>query len=189
VVLIHEGSGWLTAIASAAKRLRAQGDEPTYSEIVAACPLATLNPATGEAVDKALVYTVFRESCYDEDPEDKWDHRARLSRTALDEAARQRRCAFGHYMLSLNHREAWFFMKLVWCDLCNSILPRTCKKAAELKLARKGGKGWMSRASRQYSDTLRVPKNVAKLLSTDTIRVDADGPFSTRRLLSKFLGS
>ena len=31
-----------TAIASAAKRLKSEGNEPTYSSIVAACPVATL---------------------------------------------------------------------------------------------------------------------------------------------------
>ena len=48
---------------------------------VAACPKATLNPATGQPVDKNLIYTVFREACYDEDPNDTWDHLSRLSKT------------------------------------------------------------------------------------------------------------
>ena len=51
----------VTAIVSAAKRLKAEGEEPTYSAVVAACPQATLNPSTNEPVDKALVYKVFRE--------------------------------------------------------------------------------------------------------------------------------
>ena len=71
----------LTAIVSAAKRLKAEGTEPTYSVVVAACPKATLNPATGQPVDKNLIYTVFREACYDEDPNDTWDHLSRLSKT------------------------------------------------------------------------------------------------------------
>ena len=56
----------VTAIVSAAKRIKAEGEEPTYSAVVAACPQATLNPSTNEPVDKSLVYTVFRESCYDD---------------------------------------------------------------------------------------------------------------------------
>ena len=79
------------AIVSAAKRLKAQGVEPTYAAVVAACPAATRNPATGAAVDKRLIYTVFRESCYDETSEDTWDHRSRLARAALGDEARQRR--------------------------------------------------------------------------------------------------
>ena len=56
----------VTAIVSAAKRLKAEGQEPTYAAVVSSCPLATLNPATGEPVDKARVYTVFREGCHDD---------------------------------------------------------------------------------------------------------------------------
>ena len=69
------------AVVSAAKRLKAEGEEPTYSNIVVACPEATHNPATGEPVDKSLAYTAFRESVYDDEdhPEDTWDHRSRLS--------------------------------------------------------------------------------------------------------------
>ena len=36
----------VTAIVSAAKRIKAQNDEPTYSAVVAACPRATLNAST-----------------------------------------------------------------------------------------------------------------------------------------------
>ena len=50
----------VTAIVSAAKRLKAEDEEPTYSTVVAACPRATLNPETKEPVDKSLVYAVFR---------------------------------------------------------------------------------------------------------------------------------
>ena len=39
-----------TAIVSAAKRLKREGNEPTYSAVVAACPVAALNPKTGERV-------------------------------------------------------------------------------------------------------------------------------------------
>ena len=59
--------GKKSAIVSAAKRLKASGDEPTYGAVVAACPKATLNAETGEPVSKELVYKVFRESCYDDE--------------------------------------------------------------------------------------------------------------------------
>ena len=51
----------VTAIVSAAKRIKAAGDEPTYGAVVAACPRATPNPSTNEPVDKSLVYAVFCE--------------------------------------------------------------------------------------------------------------------------------
>ena len=74
-------------------------------------------------------------------------------------------------MLTLKHSPKWYYDKLVWCDLCNSILPRTQKKANELALARKGGKGWMSKCFREASGNLRQPKGVLKLNSSDTVRV------------------
>ena len=104
----------VTAIVSAAKRLKAQGEEPTYSAVVAACPQATLNPSTNEPVDKALVYKVFRECCYDDDPEDTWAHLPRLSQSTLDEPARERRRAFAEHMLTLRFTANWFYMHVVW---------------------------------------------------------------------------
>ena len=159
------------AIVSAAKRLKSQGTEPTYAAVVAACPRATLNPDTGSPVKKDRVYALFREACYDDDPEDCWDNLRRLARSALDEPSRERRFAFAKHMLTLQHTDKWYSENLVWCDLCNSILPRTQKKANDMALARKGGKGWMSQGSQAHSQNLRQPKHVLKLNSSDTVRV------------------
>ena len=87
---------------------------------------------------------VFRESCYDEDPSRPWANRPRLSRTAVDEDTQAKSGAWAEYMLSLRHADQRYVDNLVWCDLRNSVLPRTRKKASEQALARKGGKGWMS---------------------------------------------
>ena len=78
-----------------------------------------------EAVDKALAYTVFRESCYDneDDPEDTWGHRIRLARRALDAPAMLRRDAFAVHVLGLLHTVQWYFHNLVWCDLCIPFYP------------------------------------------------------------------
>ena len=159
------------AVASAAKRLKREGQEPTYASVVAACPRATLNPATGMAVDKKLVYQVFRESCYDDVPNDTWSHLRRLSRNALDDSAKQKRLAFATHMLALRHTADWYYTHVAWCDLCNSIVPRTRKKATELALARKGGKGWMSKGAQELSNNLRLPKHLLKLSSSDTARI------------------
>ena len=163
--------GKLSAIVSAAKRLKREGDEPTYAGIVAACPQATLNPSTQEPVDKHLVYNVFREACYDLDLTDPWCHLSRLSRSALTTEHKEKRHNFAQYMLGLRHTPTWYRNHLVWCDLCNSILPRTRRKAQEMALARKGGKGWMSKGSQGHSSNLRKPNNVLKLHSSDTVRV------------------
>ena len=160
-----------TAIVAAAKRLKKQGDEPTYAAIVAACPTATLNPDTELPVDKRAVYNVFREACFDEGADDPWDNRPRLSRNALDDASRLRRWDFAKHMMSLSRRPQWYYDNLVWCDLCNSVLPRTQKKAQEMALARKGKKGWMSKGSQAQSQNLRGPKHHLKLNSSDTVRL------------------
>ena len=111
----------VTAIVSAAKRLKAEGEEPTYPAILAARPRATLNPSTNEPVDKHLVYAVFRECCYDDDPADTWDHLPRLSQSALDLPAKERRLVFANHMLRLRHTANWFYMNIVWVDLCRSV--------------------------------------------------------------------
>lgn len=159
------------AVVAAAKRLKAEGQEPTYAAVVAACPAATRNPATQEPVGKARVYAIFREACYDDHPEDKWLHMNRLSRSALTEDAKQRREAFASHMLERGHSPAWYEKNLVWCDLCSSILPRTMKKAQEMTMARKRGKAWMSKGSQQHSQNLRLPKSVLKVNSSDSVRV------------------
>jgi len=110
-----------TAIVSAAKRLKSEGPEPTYANIIAACPAATLNPETEEPVDKKLVYTLFREACYDDGALVPWDHMARLSRVALTPDVMERRAAFAEYMLGLRHSDNWYHDHVVWCDLCNSL--------------------------------------------------------------------
>ena len=42
----------LNAVVSAAKRLKAEGFDPTYGSVVAACPDTSHNLATGRLVDK-----------------------------------------------------------------------------------------------------------------------------------------
>ncbi|CAK0801209.1 unnamed protein product [Prorocentrum cordatum] len=131
-----------TAIVAAAKRLKKQGEEPTYAAIAAACPTAALNPDTGQPVDKKAVYTVFREACFDEGADDPWDNRPRLSRNALDDVSKRRRWDFAKHVISLSHRPQRYYDNLVWCDLCNSA----------------------------QSQNLRGPKHHLKLNSSDTAR-------------------
>ena len=110
----------VTAIVSAAKRLKAEGEEPTYSAVVAACPKATLNPNTNEPVDKKLLYTVFKECCYDDEnnPEDTWGNHTRLAQSALEPVAMEKRVLFATHMIDLRHRDKWLYDNIVWVDLC-----------------------------------------------------------------------
>ena len=103
----------VTALKNAVKRLRADDDEATYSEMVARCPEATRNPDTGEPVDKKLIYRFFREECHDEGASDYWDHVTRVAQAALDGPAMARRIAFGNHMSTLRHTAAWFCNNVV----------------------------------------------------------------------------
>ena len=159
------------AVATSAKAQKTRGAEPTHSTILASCPDAVLNPKTGQPVNKKAVYTVFNEECYDDTPEKTWSHQARFAKNALTDWQMTRRLAWTRYMQALPHTPAWHYTKLLWTDLCNSILPRTEQKAQELALARKGGKGWMSDGSQGQAVNLRGNKSALKQNSWNCIRV------------------
>ena len=129
------------------------------------------NPETQKTVDKKRVYDVFRKSCHDEGADEPWKHRRRLTKTALPEEVIEKRLKWHGYMEKLHHSSDWYYKNLIWFDLCNSILPRSEKKAAEQALARKGGKSWISEGCQQYSRNLGGKKECLKQKSWDTIRV------------------
>ena len=64
---VHHCSGepWGEVVAS-------ESYEPTYKTALSRCPDAVRNPATGEPVSKKRVYEVYKDLCYDEDPEEQW---------------------------------------------------------------------------------------------------------------------
>ena len=159
------------AIAQAAMALKKRKIEPTFGRIVTACPQAVVNPATQKPVDKKRVYDVFRELCYDEDTDHPWGHRARFTKTALTDSQREKRFACGNALQEIRHTPRWYFEKVVYTDICNSVLPRTETKAEEQALARKGGKGWVSEGSQLASESLRGRRETLKQNSTDTERI------------------
>ena len=80
--------------AQSAMSMKARKIEPTYPALVAANPVALLNPNTGKPVDKKRVYAILRERCYDDpgNPQDTWAHHVRFSKNALtDENMAKRR--------------------------------------------------------------------------------------------------
>ena len=160
-----------TAVASSAKTQKTGGCEPTYQSVLATCPDAVLNPATGKPVNKKAVYQVFEERCYDTAADKPWSHQARFSRLALTPLQMENRLAWAVYMQTLSHSPSWYFNAVVWCDLCNSILPRSEQKAQELALSRKGGKGWMSDGSEEQAINLRGNISTRKQNSWNTICV------------------
>jgi len=159
------------AIAKSAMSMKDRGEEPTYAKVVGACKQAVMNPVTSEPVDKKRVYDVFRDRCHDEGSGEPWRHQPRMSKTALAPEQVTKRYKFSLAVLEKGHTEQFYFDRLVWTDLCNSILPRSEKKATEQALARKGKKGWMSSDCKMFSQNLRGKKEALKQKSWDTIRV------------------
>ena len=160
-------------IARSAMNMKLQKKEPSYPKLVAANPKAALNPETGEAVDKKVVYNILRKRCYDDpnDPEDTWAHEARHSKEALTPQAMMQRLEWAKKMLDLNHRAAWYYQRVVWIDVCNSILPLSEIKAEEQLIARKGRKGWGSKKTKKLSKNLQGDKKPIKQQSYGTIKV------------------
>ena len=70
-------------MAKSAMAMKERGIEPTYALVIAQCPNASLNPVTGEAVSKRVVYDIFRSRCYDIDPEIPWSNQKRLAKVAV----------------------------------------------------------------------------------------------------------
>ena len=161
----------VAAIARSAQTMKARGVEPSYSAIVASCPNAVLNSETSHAVGKKRVYDVFREKCADEDAEANWEHKARYSKKALTAQMMVKRFAFGVHVQNWGHTPTWFYNRVVWTDICNSILPRSESKASEQALSRKGSKGWGSPGCEMHSSNLRGAKESLKQQSWDTIKI------------------
>ena len=74
-------------------------------------------------------------------------------------------------MENLNHQAAWYFRRLVWTDICNSILPRTEKKSNQIVLSRKGKKGWGSKGSRMKTGNLKGDDSAKKQKSSDAAKL------------------
>ena len=158
-------------IATSTMALKARGVEPTYALLVAQCPNASINPATGEAVSKQVIYDILESRCYDIDPDLPWTHRRRLSKVAVLPEDIPKRLSFGKHMLSLRHKGQWYFQHVIWSDICNSVLPATMKKANEQAMAQKGGAAWMSEGAQLETRNMRGRKEDLVLKSKDCLRV------------------
>ena len=96
---------------------------------------------------------------------------AHVSKSAPDEKQIKRQWDFAKHVLTPTHAPKRYYAKLVWCDLCSSIPPRTKAKALHISLARGRKKGWMSDGSQQSSQNLRGQKRVTKLSGSDAVKI------------------
>lgn len=160
-----------SSIQRSAEAIKRSGGEPTFTRILASCPEAVKNPATGKPVDKKRVYSVFEEQCFDDGAQRPWKNRRRLTKTALPEDVMKKRLDWQRFMVGLGHSAGWWHRNVIWFDLCNSILPTSEKKATDQALARKSGSGWMSPGCQEYSRNLKGKKESLKQNSSDTLKV------------------
>ena len=75
----------------------------------------------------------------------------------MAEPDRVRRLEWGRWMQTLRHSGEWYFLNLVWADLCNNVLPLSFKKAQLQAQARKRGKKWMSEGSQKQKQSKNLP--------------------------------
>ncbi len=160
-------------VAQCAMAMKARGEEVMYPKLVAACPKALENPETGEPVGERSVFDILRERCYDDkrDKEDTWDHLPCLSKWALPDGVIHARLHWAKDFKREDYDEDWLYDDIVWSDICNSILPRSTKKANEQAMARKAAKGWRSKKTKLNSKNLKGKKEALKQRSLDTIKV------------------
>ena len=176
-------------VAGSAMAMKERGIEPTYALIIAHCPNASINPATGEPVSKQVVYDIFENRCYDIDPDTPWSHQKRLAKAAVLPQDVPKRVAFGNYMLSLNHTPYWYWRHVVWTDICNSVLPTTIRKANAQALAQKAGSGWMSSDAKRELANMRGKKQDLVLAGKECLRVYWMPVLAQGKLHLEILGS
>ena len=179
------------AVARSAMAMSQRGEEVTYPALVARNKKALMNPATGRPVDKSIVYAILRECCYDDadDPTDTWTHQTRASKVALTDELITARLSWAEAMVARNHSEHWFFTRVVWVDLCNSVLPRTEARHNKMVLARKGKKYWGSKKTKKKSQYMAGDKGALKQASGDSLKVWWVPILSSGKLHIEVLGS
>ena len=149
-------------VAETAMRLKRQNVEPTYSNIIAACPGAARNPATKKPVNKHAVAKVLKADCVDEGAEMPWVCASTLSRSGLPPSDQKNRHTWAKKLLSEGYDGSWFYLNAIWIDISSSILPGDEKKSFLMTLARKSRKRWHSPDAKEYSRNLTPPKDALK---------------------------
>ena len=107
----------------------------------------------------------------------------------MTEAQVEKRYSFGQFLKALGHTAGYYYEKLTWTDICNSIVARNAQKAAEQALSRKGKKGWMSKSKRNKNYNLRGDDKALKLNSWGTVKIYWAPVVTRGKLHIIFLGS
>ena len=141
-------------IAQCAMRLKhIEKKEPSAALVKELCPLATLNPQTGEAFTDKVILEVFKTRCYDEGSNIPWSQEHPLQKTALPDFLVEWRAEWASDMLANDMpTPAWFLRHCVWVDPCYNILSVTRRQVFDMEQASYGKRTrWMSKDKKRYS--------------------------------------
>ena len=61
-------------------------------------------------------------------------------------------------MVGLGHAAKWYYKNVIWLDLCNSIIPKTKKKATDMASAHKLKVVGSAQAARSSAETRKATR-------------------------------
>ena len=150
-------------VANSAMALKRVGVEPTVANVVARCPRAATNPATGEAFTSPTITKVFKTMCYDVKPSAPWACQSPLQKTALPQPLIDQRFAWAKAIQELGRSPTWYFNNCIWMDPCNTVIPAAKRTVFDQQQAAMGRhKRWISSDARQYSRNLKAAPYAGK---------------------------
>ena len=151
---------------------KTRGDLPCYDLAIARCPAATLNETTGKPFSRWSINKLLTSECYDEDPEHPWEFRFGRKRRVLTQEARAERMEWASRLLLEGKPATWFFMNVLWIDLCSKVIPGNPKKAFDqLQSGRNKRKRLMSPGAINKSENLGGSDTAEKQKSYGDTRV------------------
>ena len=115
------------AVAQAAMAEKRAGNEPTVAAVRLRCPVATVNPSTGEPFTDKYILQVFRTRCFDDGAELPWGHMVPYQKTALSEEMRALRLTWAKAELAAGNTDGWFHRNVIWFDPCSTILSMSAR--------------------------------------------------------------
>jgi hypothetical protein len=150
-------------VANHAMALKKAGVEPTVATVIARCPRAATNPATGEAFTSPTITKVFKTMCYDVRPAKPWAFSSPYQKTALPNALIDQRLAWAKEIQRLGKSPIWYLNNCIWMDPCNTVIPAAKRTVFDQQQKAMGRhKRWISSDARQYSRNLKAAAYAGK---------------------------
>ena len=151
------------AMAKCAMSVKDSGAEPTAAIVKERCPVACLNPTTGEPFTDKYMLEVFRKRCYDEGCTQPWSQEFPLQKTALPDFLKEHRATWGAWLLVNGQGAGWYHRHCIWVDPCYHILSTSERQVFDLNNPNSGKKKrWVSKDGRQYARNMRASPYAGK---------------------------